>query len=79
MKISELKIKSWKLNNREIVFVGDSRSDLKAAKNHNLTFIARVSSVSNSLIKEKYTLKDLNKLDEIILIINKNDSNNNLR
>ena len=65
---------NWSLNNREIVFIGDSPSDLNAAKTHNLAFIARLSSVSNNLVNEAYTLKDLNKLDKIISIINKNVS-----
>jgi len=63
---------NWSLNNNEIVFIGDSSSDLNAAKTHNLTFIARVSSVSNNLLNEKYTLNDLNKLDKIISIIDRN-------
>ena len=65
---------NWSLNNREIVFIGDSPSDLNAAKTHNLAFIARLSSVSNNLVNEAYTLNDLNKLDKIISIINKNVS-----
>jgi len=64
-------IKNWSLNKREIVFIGDSLSDLDAAKTQNLTFIARISSVSDSLLKETYKLNDLNKLEKIISIINK--------
>tara|TARA_B100001167_G_C16643402_1_gene245154 strand:+ start:38 stop:706 length:669 start_codon:yes stop_codon:yes gene_type:complete len=63
-------ITNYSLNNREIVFIGDSSSDLDAANTHNLTFIARLSGVSNNLVNEKYTLSDLNKLGRIISIIN---------
>ena len=63
---------NYSLNNREIVFIGDSSSDLDAANTHNLTFIARLSGVSNNLVNEKYTLSDLNKLGRIISIINNN-------
>ena len=63
-------ITNYSLNNREIVFIGDSSSDLDAAKTHNLTFIARISGDSNNLVNEKYTLNDLNKLGSIISIIN---------
>ena len=63
---------NYSLNNREIVFIGDSSSDLDAANKHNLTFIARLSGVSNNLVNEKYTLSDLNKLSRIISIINNN-------
>ena len=65
-------ITNYSLNNREIVFIGDSSSDLDAANTHNLTFIARLSGVSNNLVNEKYTLSDLNKLGRIISIINNN-------
>ena len=63
-------ISNYSLNKREIVFIGDSSSDLDAAKIHNVTFIARISGVSNNLVNEKYTLNDLNKLSRIISIIN---------
>ena len=63
---------NYSLNNREIVFIGDSYSDLDVANTHNLTFIARLSGVSNNLVNEKYTLSDLNKLGGIISIINNN-------
>ena len=65
-------ITNYSLNNREIVFIGDSSSDLDAANTHNLTFIARLSGVSNNLVNEKYTLSDLNKLGGIISTINNN-------
>ena len=65
-------ITNYSLNNREIVFIGDSYSDLDVANTHNLTFIARLSGVSNNLVNEKYTLSDLNKLGRIISIINNN-------
>ena len=65
-------ITNYSLNNREIVYIGDSSSDLDAANTHNLTFIARLSGVSNNLVNEKYTLSDLNKLVSIISIINNN-------
>ena len=65
-------ITNYSLNNREIVFIGDSSSDLDAANTHNLTFIARLSGVSNNLVNEKYTLSDLNILGRIISIINNN-------
>jgi len=63
-------ITNYSLNNCEIVCIGDSSSDLDAANTHNLTFIARLSGVSNNLVNEKYTLSDLNKLGRIISIIN---------
>ena len=65
-------ITNYSLNNREIVYIGDSSSDLDAANTHNLTFIARLSGVSNNLVNEKYTLSDLSKLGRIISIINNN-------
>ena len=63
---------NWSLTNCEIVFIGDSLSDLNAAKTHNLTFIARVVSGSNILFNETYMLNNLNKIEKTISIINEN-------
>ena len=65
-------LENFSLDKHEVVFIGDSSSDLNAARKHNLTFIARLSSVSNNLFNEKYTLSDLKKLGKIISIINNN-------
>jgi len=70
--ISSIK-RNWSLNNHNIVFIGDSSSDLEAARKHNLTFIARLTSISNKIANEKYTLSDLSKLSKIISIINNNE------
>ena len=69
MHIATIK-NTWSLDNREIVFIGDSLSDLNAAKAHNISFIARITKELKGLINEKYKIDDLNKLDEIISNIN---------
>ena len=65
---------NWSLKNNEIVFIGDSSSDLVAAEKHNVWFIGRVTSVLKNLINERYTLNDLNKLDKMISMINHEDA-----
>ena len=65
---------NWSLKNNEIVFIGDSLTDLAAAEKHNLWFIGRVSNVLKNLINERYTLNDLNKLDKMISMINHEDA-----
>ena len=65
---------NWSLKNNEIIFIGDSSSDLVAAEKHNVWFIGRVTSVLKNLINERYTLNDLNKLDKMISMINHEDA-----
>ena len=65
---------NWSLKNNEIVFIGDSFSDLVAAEKHNVWFIGRVIRKLKNLINVRYTLNDLNKLDKIISMINESGS-----
>ena len=61
---------NWSLKNNDIVFIGDSFSDLGAAEKHNVWFIGRVTKELKALINVRYKLNDLNKLDKIISMIN---------
>ena len=62
-------IKNWSLNNNEMIFIGDSLSDLNAAEAHNLTFIGRLTNITNNFVNQKFKLNDLTELDEIISTI----------
>ena len=62
-------IKNWSLNKNEMIFIGDSLSDLHAAEAHNLTFIGRLTNTTNNFVNQKFKLNDLTELDEIISTI----------
>ena len=49
-----------------IIFVGDADTDKIAAKQFGVTFVARMHETNSELSNEKFKIKDINDLKEII-------------
>ena len=59
-------MEKYELNSSEIVFVGDSESDYKAASATNVHFVARIGTNSSDLNHCKNRVSDLNQLNEFL-------------
>lgn len=70
-KIIEHVLYKYNLNKNEVVFVGDSVTDLKAVDEIGIQLIARIGN-DDSLQKCKYKINDFTKLKEIIELIEEN-------
>lgn len=60
----------YSLNTLEVVFVGDAESDLRAAEEAGVCFIARISPGNDDLLDCSLKIKDLYDLGEFIAKIN---------
>lgn len=63
-------MEKYDLSSSEIVFVGDSESDYKAASAANVHFVARVGKNSSGLNQCKNRILDLNQLNEFLHQLN---------
>ena len=56
--------------NEQVVFIGDSVEDKKAAKEEKLTFIARWEAGNNLHANEKFKIKNLYELEDVLMQLN---------
>lgn len=62
-------LKSYGFNAHQVVFVGDAHSDLKAAEDTGVHFIARIHPSGNQLDKCRFKINDLSQLKGIIEVL----------
>ena len=55
--------------NQEVVFIGDAQTDLSAAEDTSLHFIAIKDAGNKQFLECKYKIENLNKLNEILTVL----------
>ena len=65
-------VKKYSYNKNEVVFIGDALSDRNAARNNDISFIGRYTTV-NEIKNEKLLINDFSEIDNILKKITTNE------
>ena len=65
-------LKKYSYNKNEVVFIGDALSDRNAARNNDISFIGRYTTV-NEIKNEKLLINDFSEIDNILKKITTNE------